>query len=488
VTEPSPRPAAGGASGQIVRGLWWVGSLRSVGQAVSWVATVAVARVLVPNDYGLVAMAMVFVNIAQVLADFGIGSTVVAMQDLNRREVEELHAASILLGGVACAVILVCAWPISTFYGQRPVAAVVAALGLVVFMNGAAAVPAARLAKDLDYAGMAMPDLLRNVVGAVSALGLALSGAGVWALVASQLTGAAAAFLYVLRRAPTRVTRPQSGRFREALDYSKETMLSRLAWMFYQGMPALLGGRILGAGPLGQYTFPYTLASMPGDKLATVVMQVAQPVLARHQADRAALKALLSRIVESLAFLTWPILAGLALVADPGVTVVFGEKWAGAVTPLRLLAIFNMSVALFAPFAVVCLVTGAARRNRQISVLGAIILPACFWTGATVGGPSGLAAAWSVGLPLFGIPWMAFLRRGIGYRWTELGGALRAPALATAGMTVVVVPILLLPVMSDVARLVSAVAAGAAVFIAIAAITRGRMLRRFVSTLRRQAD
>ena len=468
----------------LVRGLAWVGSLRWVGQAISWTATLAVTRFLAPTDYGIVGMAMVFINLAQMFADFGIGSTVIAKQKLDESEVQELNAASILLGAAAFLFAVVCAWPLAQFYGESLVTPVVAALGLGLLINGALAVPIARLTKNIDYAAVATADLLRSVVGGVAALALALSGAGVWALVGGQLSGAFMCLLFAYYRAPTSVRRPHSAGFRDALHYSKETMFGRIAWMIYEGAPPVVGGRLLGAAPLGEYAFASFLASVPGDKLVNVVTHVAQPMLAKHQDDSATLRHLLSRIVEGVAFLAWPLLAGMVLIADPAVTLVFGSKWTGAADPLRLLALYNMSVAVFAPFSYLFIVTGAAKQLRHIAVLGAIVLPGCFWLGASYGGATGLAAAWAVAVPLFGIPYLVYLRGHIGFGFSDFVRALQAPALATVAMSVVVVGVLAIPLRTDLERVFYTIIAGAVTFFAITVLTRGRALREFISTLR----
>lgn len=486
---PEPPEHVDATTGRdLFRGLAWVGSLRWVGQAISWATTLVVTGLLAPIDYGIVGMAMVFINFAQMFVDFGIGSTIIAQQRLHESEIQELNAASILLGAAAFLLALACAWPLARFYGESLVGPVVATLGFVLLINGALAVPLARLSKNIDYRGLAIADLLRSVVAGASALVLALSGAGVWALVGGQLLGNSVCMLFAYYRAPTSVRRPHSAGFWDALHYSKETMFGRLAWMVYESAPALIGGKLLGAAPLGAYTFASFLASTPGDKLVNVVTHVAQPVLAKHQADFATLRHLLSRIVEGVAFLAWPLLAGMTLLAHPAITLVFGSKWSGAAGPLQLLSIYNLSVAVFAPFSYVLIVTGAAKQLRHIAVLGAVVLPGFFWLGASLAGATGLAAAWAVAVPLFGIPYMVYLRRQIGFGFSHFVRALQAPALATVGMSAVVIAVLALPLRTDLERVVCGSIAGAVTFTAITVLTRGRDLWDFIWTLRRSSN
>jgi PST family polysaccharide transporter len=178
----------------------------------------------------------------------------------------------------------------------------------------------------------------------------------------------------------------------------------------------------------------------------------------------------------------------MMLVAHPAVVLVFGSKWAGATDPLRVLAIYNMSAAVFAPFSYLLIVTGGAKQLRHIAVLGAVVLPGFFWLGASFAGATGLAAAWAVAVPLFGIPYMVYLRRQIGFGFSDFVRALQVPALATVGMSAVVVGVLALPLRTDLERVVYATLAGGLTFTAITVAMRGRALWDFISTLRRSAN
>lgn len=485
---PNPAPGEGGGidSGRhLLRGVVWVGSLRWAGQAVSWGATLVVLRLLEPADYGLLGMAMVFVNLAQVFADFGIGSTVIAMQVLSSEVEEELHTTSVLMGLAALLLTLLAAYPLSLFYRQERLVPIVAALGVPLLLNGAASVPLARLGKALDYPAMAIADLLRSVFGALASLGLAVAGLGVWALVGGQLVGAVAGSSFVLSRSRVRLRRPHFDRLGPTLAYSRDTMLSRVGWMFYSGMPSLIGGRLLGPGPLGEFTFAWTLASMPGEKLVNVLNGVAVPVLARQQSNKARLGSLLGRLVEGIAFLTWPLLAGMALVSPLFVKVVFGSKWEGAIGPLAILAIYSMAVAVASPFAQVLLVTGATRVNRQLSLLGALVLPVAFWVGATAWGANGLAAAWLVAVPLLAVPSLVVLRRRIGFGFGEFFSAVRPAGIATVAMSIAVLAVQAVVRGPDVLRLGVAIGAGALTFAGVSWGLRGKHLSQLVSTIRR---
>jgi PST family polysaccharide transporter len=482
-SEPSVA-APGDTARHLFRGIAWVGSLRWTGQICSWAATFMVMRLLRPEDYGLFGMAYVFIGIAQIFAEFGIGSTVIAMPGLKEEDEAQLHGASIFLGAGACLITLLASYPISRFYGEPRVVPLIVALGFPLLLNSAAAVPLARATKALDYQGMAVADLLRTLIPAMASLALAFLGAGVWSLVGGQVVAALAATTFLLLHTRTPISFPQPAQLKIPLKYSSEILMDRVAWMVYSGMPAIVGGRLLGAASLGEYIFAWTLASMPGEKLVNVITSVMTPLLAREQKNFGRLHALLGKMVEGIAWVTWPLLVGLALVAPLLVGVVFGEQWRGAVAGIEILAAYHIVRVVMAPFSQVFLVTGQARRNRQLSVLGALLLPGCFVAGALFWGPTGLALAWWVSVPLFLIPCLVFLRQIVGFGVGDFARALSGPALCSAMMAGGVVLSLHIMDFSELSRLVVTIAVGGIVYGTATALARRSKLAQLVAGVR----
>jgi O-antigen/teichoic acid export membrane protein len=439
-----------------------------------------IMRLLSPEDYGLFGMAVVFVNVAQMLAEFGIGSTVIAMQGLEPEDEAQLHTSSALLGGIAFFATIAAAYPISLYYKEPRVVALVVALGVPLFLNSLTAVPLARVTKALDYAGMAIADLLRSLMGALISLAIALADAGVWALVGAQIASALAVTAFLLVRAPTPFSFPQISRIKSPLKYSREILVDRVAWMIYSGMPAIIGGRLLGAEVFGVYVFAFTLASMPGEKLVNLLMSVSTPLLARAQNDTAQLRSLLAKHVEGISLVTWPMLVGLALVASPMIEVVFGERWRNAETGIEILTIYFLFWVVMVPFNKIFLVIGQIRIYRQLSVLGAIVLPVAFFWGTHFAGSNGLAFAWWIALPLFLIPSMVNLKRLIGFGASEFAYALRGTAFCTALMAGAVVLSMHIVNSSYRLQLVSAIIVGAIVYITAIFFVKGPDARRLL--------
>jgi O-antigen/teichoic acid export membrane protein len=444
-----------------------------------------IMRLLSPEDYGLFGMAIVFVSVAQMFSEFGIGSTVIAMQGLEPEDEAQLHTASALLGGIAFLATLAAAYPISLYYKEPRVVALVVVLGVPLFLNSVTAVPLARVTKALDYAGMAIVDLLRSIMGALISLAIALAGAGVWALVGGQIAAALAATAFLLVRSPTPFRPPQISRIKNPLKYSREILVDRVAWMIYSGMPAIIGGRLLGPEGLGVYVFAFTLASMPGEKLVNIITSVATPLLARAQNDAEQLRSLLAKLVEGIAVVTWPLLVGLALVSSLLIEVVFGERWRNAEAGLEILSLYFIIRVVMTPFSQVFLVARQARRNRQLSVLGALVLPPAFFVGAHLAGPTGLAFAWWVAVPIFLAPSLVLLKRLVGFGPSQFVRALSRSAFCTVLMATAVILSMSLVKGPGGLRLAYAVTAGAIVYLAAIFCVKGSEMRRLLAEYRK---
>jgi len=435
-------------------------------------------RLLHPEDYGLFGMAIVFVTAAQVIAEFGIGSTIVAMQKLSKEDESQLHSVSTLFGFSAFIVALAAAYPISQFFREPRVVALVFALGVPLFINSVMTVPLALATKKLDYPTMAISDLLRTLMGAFISLAFAFAGAGVWALVIAQIAAAISATLFLLVRVPTSFSFPQISRIIVPLKYSREILVERIAWMFYSSMPAIIGGRLLGADGLGVYVFAFTIASMPGEKLVNIITSVATPLLARAQSDASQLRSLLAKLVEGIAIVTWPLLVGLALVSSLLIEVVFGERWSNADTSIKILSIYFIIKVVMTPFGQLFLVTGQAKLNRQLSVLAALLLPVAFFLGAQIVGPTGLSLAWWITVPIFLAPSLSLLKRIVGFGPFQFFNVVIRTALCVAVMAGAVTLSMYIFNSSARFQLVSAIIVGAIVYMsAIFFVKRSAILR-----------
>jgi O-antigen/teichoic acid export membrane protein len=202
---------------------------------------------------------------------------------------------------------------------------------------------------------------------------------------------------------------PNSLSLKSVLTFSSHVIASRLSWYVYSNADFLVAGRVLGQTLLGHYSFSWSLAAVPVEKVTALVGRVTPAFLSAVQSDQAALRRYLLVLTQGLALVTFPATFGLALVADEFVMLALGEKWEPVIIPLRLLAFYASFRAITPLLAQVLFVSGESRFGMWNGIVAAVLLPIGFYVGSSWGS-TGIAATWLLLHPLVTLPlyWRVF--------------------------------------------------------------------------------
>ena len=472
---------------RLVQGIAWTGAVRWATQILSWAATFVVARLLTPTDYGLVGMAMIYVGLAQIVSEGGVCAAIVQQRDLNDEQVAELNGLAIMIGIVLFVVTLALAAPISWFFGEPQVYPVVLVLSSVFLIRGLQVVPRALLARDLDFRRLAWVDGLETVVLMAVTVLMALANFGYWSLAVGGI--ASSLFTTALSRKwrPHAIAFPRSiTRVKRPVNFAWQVVTSQVAWYSYSNADFAVVGRMLGKAILGAYSFAWTIASIPVDRVSGMVSRVTPAFFAAVQHDPPALRRYLLNLTEGLAFATLPACIGLAVVAPEFVEVFLGHAWVAAIVPLRLLALYAAFRSIITPAPQILIAMGHSRQSMYFSLLAALVLPPAFVIGARWGAP-GVAMVWILVYPVIAIGlFLRYAFRLIGMSMGQYLRALLPASLATAAMAAVVLVVRQLLPAGEPAlpRLLIEVFAGAAVYCTIVYLVHGDRLRAVQTLLR----
>lgn len=453
---------------QVRSAVIWRSGTQILGQVIAWASTFLVIRILSPSDYGLFAMTQVILVLLNMLNGYGLASALIQKAEVDDRATRQLFGMLILLNfGLGLAQFL--AAPLAAAYFRHPqVADLLRVQALLYLTTPFIALPYALLSRAMDFKRQAAVNLVSAVAGAISAFAGAVGGLGVWTLVLAPMVLWTTRAIGMMWAAGCWV-RP-SFDFRGAgtmARYGGLMAAGQLFWFVQSQADVFVAGRTLDAHALGIYTTSLFLAQIFVSKFVPPLNEVAFSAYARIQRDRASMATAFLKSVRLILLVAMPFYLGLAVVAEPLVAVVLGEKWAetGPVVALLALAMPFMTVqTLFAP-------ASDARGHPEISArnsaTGAVVLGAAFLTGAQWG-VHGLAIAWIAAYPLYlGISAYRTLPV-IGVRAGELLRAVSAPVAAAGVMALAVAGLdRLLPDLSAVARLGALVAAGGAVYAAV---------------------
>jgi O-antigen/teichoic acid export membrane protein len=387
---------------RLVTSLVWLGSASLVAQIVSWLSTLLVIRLLSPEDYGLMAMAGLSIGVFMVLGDLGVGVVVIQTPTLDQGRLRALFGACLLLHLAGAALVFLSAPLVAAFFGDPGLVALVRALSLCLVCIGLYALPQALLARELQFARKASVDVLAIVTSAVVAVGLAMSGWGVWSLVGAVVTTHAfRAVAFQLLRPCLFFSFPSWAALRDSAGFAGWVALDRLLWFGYSSLDIAIAGRVLGGAVLGVYSVALSLAALPLDKVMSIVNEVSLPAVSRIQEDRELLRRGVLRALESVSLLAFPTFFGMAAVAPEMVAVVLGSRWAPAVLPLQILCLVFPFRALGLLFAPVLFGSGRPRLVVENNALTLASLAVALGLGVQWG-IVGLCVGWVAGyVPMF---------------------------------------------------------------------------------------
>jgi len=386
---------------RIARSVFWIVWSRGVIQTLSFLSTLLVARLLSPSDYGIMAAAGVWTSTIFLLTELGLGAAVIQFRDLQEEELNACFWFTVTAATGAYGVLYLAAPWIATWFGMPMLSSILRVLGLNLLLAAFRIVPESLLRKRLELDKLAKGEILATMLGIPVVIGLAMAGAGVWALVSVSLfmpvVSTISAYWFV-RWWPG--MRMGSARLGDLIRFSSATLGTRLCASAYQQADAVVLGKMAGDVTLGFFSMAKQLALLPSEKVSTVVNQLASPVMAELQADCDAMRATFLRGIRLVVYITAPMCVGMALVAEDLVWVTLTKKWLSAVPLLQVLCFYALirSLDVLMPPVLFAKYRAAFLFWYALGLL--IIMPIAFWAGAALMGALGVALAWVLVYPV----------------------------------------------------------------------------------------
>jgi O-antigen/teichoic acid export membrane protein len=322
-----------------VAGLRW-SAISVIGRrAVSLLTTIVMARLLPPEDFGLIAMAMAVIAFLEVFKDLGMGSAIVRWGPLNHQASSSVFWLTAALGLGVGLVLAASAPLIAGFFHEPRLVPLVRVLAICFPLSGSSVVPMSLLAREMRFRTLALVELLSAGAGTLTAIAMAATGHGVWSLAAQAVIGVAATssvLLLVTRWRP--LVSFHRHEMRALLRYSLPLAGFNTVNLISRNVDNVLIGRYLGAFPLGLYDLAYRLMLLPMQVVSWIANRVALPLYSQVRNENARISSAFLRLAATIAFITFPVMLGLAAVADLFISVLFGREWLGAATTLTILA------------------------------------------------------------------------------------------------------------------------------------------------------
>jgi lipopolysaccharide exporter len=428
----------GSVGARVFRSGIWVGFSEATVAALGIVRSVALARLLTPDVFGLMALALIVVRAIETFTRPGVAQALIARQG-SFDDAAPTAFTLLVARGVVIAACLAAAAPwIGQFYESDSLGTVLQVLAATFVIGGFVNIHTIARQKDLDFRRLSYLSQITSIVGAVVTIAAAWWLRSIWALVVGQVVtgvlGAALSYYFVPGRVRFGFDR---GIARELLGYGKFIAASSIVLYVATEIDSAVIGKVLGHSELGFYTIAFTVAHLATTNLSKIAAKIMMPAYSQLQSDPERLRSAYLRTFGFVALAVLPASAGLIVLAEPLLFAVYGEKWLPAAVPMQILAVFGLlrSLAAFAGYLFegvgkpqLSMIMGVVR----LAVIAPLIIPATMrygLLGAAVTVTLGMLVQWLLGL------W--FLRKHVGVTLLQLARAVWRPVWTTALMTAI---------------------------------------------------
>ncbi len=321
-----------------VKGVMWSSIDRFSTQGIQFVFSILIARLLLPSDYGVVAMLGIFLAISQTFIDSGFGSALI--QKINRTETDfsTVFYFNIVVGLFFYAILWFSAPYIAAFYEIPLLTDITRVIALTFVFSSFSGVQGAKISIAIDFKTAAKISVTTTTVTGGIGLWMAYNGFGVWSLVVqnvfSSLLRTVLLWIFV-RWKPKLVFSWQS--FKSMFSFGSKLLASALLDTVYNNATTLVVGKFFSSSILGLYSRAQTLANYPSSNITSVLQAVTFPTLCSIQNEPERLANAYKRFLRLSAFIIFPLMVGLAAVADPLIRLLLTDKWEGSIYLLQIL-------------------------------------------------------------------------------------------------------------------------------------------------------
>jgi O-antigen/teichoic acid export membrane protein len=354
----------------MARGAAWMVAMRWSLRAVGLINIAILARLLAPEDFGLVAMAMVVYGLFEMLSDANVDLPLIRMRQPSRADYDTAWTIQLMLGTGLTVLLMAAAPLIAVFFGDPRITLVVQIVALRGVILGLLNIGTVDFRRDFDFAKEFRFGVWRQLSAVAINLAIVLALRDYLALAIAVPVSAAVAVVLSYRMSPYR-PRLSLARCRRIWPFSQWLIVYYTAEYAADRGDELLVGRIAGAAALGHYSFASQIAVMPVRELVAPVVRALMPTTAKIAHDRAAIGHAFRTVSGLLAVLCLAISVGMALVADDLVVVVLGEQWRGAAPIFRWLCLYAAAAGLIRGLQPFFVMVG---RERAYAVLAAVQL------------------------------------------------------------------------------------------------------------------
>lgn len=361
----------------VLKGVFWNGLQLVINQSFAFIVKLVLARLLLPEQFGLIGMATVFTGFVQVLTELGMAAALIQRKD---EDLKPVHLNTAFWTGVIWSVILfiimsVAVAPlIANFYSEEILRTLIPVISLGILFSPINMINKVQLTKKMNFKKIAGIEGAANIVAGILSIILAFAGAGVWSLAFNSTAIIIFAIPFYFKA--TGWT-PKWGwsqqAFKDIFGFGIFTTGTKIVNYIIDNVDYLLIGKMLSAQALGAYSFAFVLTDTFKSRIMSVVNNVMYPLYGKKQSEPEAIKKYYLKVVSYNCIIVFPIMLILFTITEPLIVNVFGAKWVDAILPLKILALAIMVQMLTNSNTVLIRALGRPGLEMKLQVLKAVV-------------------------------------------------------------------------------------------------------------------
>lgn len=425
---------------KVAGGLFWSYGERIMAQLVSLIVSIVLARLLDPENYGVISIVMIFITLCDAIVTGGFGNSIVQKKDADELDVNTMLICSVATSFFLYVILFLAAPFIADFYQMEIIRPTLRVLGLRLLISGVNSIQRAWIQKRMLFKRFFISTSFGTIISAVVGISMAYMGAGAWALVGQYLTNS---FIDTVVLFITNDWRPKLqfsfDRAKQMLSYGWKVLLTTVVYTVEGDLRSLIVGKQFGSADLAYYDqgkkFPNLLVS----NINTSISNVMFPVLSKNQDNRERMKAICRRSIKTSTYLLAPLLLGLIAVSNEFVRVILSDKWLPCVPFLQILTLVYLVRPLTTTDQQAIMSTGRSDLTLRIMIAVNVtdvilLLIAVFAMKSVIMIAVGALLTEVVSMALF----MKYVKKCIGYTYLEQLSDIAPSLLLAISMGVIV--------------------------------------------------
>ncbi|MBD3272534.1 MAG: MOP flippase family protein, partial [Elusimicrobia bacterium] len=313
-----------------VAGIQWTGIANAALTVIHFITITILAHILQPADFGIMGMLMVVIFFGEKFSDMGLSNALIHRQDIDRNHFSSFFWTNVITGSIIFAIIILGRPIIAGFFQEPLLPDYLMVCGLIFLITPAGQLFNTLLRKEMRFKALAIVDITGSCIYALITISFATSGFGIWSLILGQVIRSLSIvgmFIFIFRSTWLPKFHLRFSEIKSFLSFGAFQLGERMVNYFGSHVDYIIIGRFLGPESLGYYALAYQIMIFPLMKINPIITKVAFPVFAKLQHDNAAMRSGYGKAITGISMLTFPMLAGMFVVAPEFIRLIYGTQW-----------------------------------------------------------------------------------------------------------------------------------------------------------------